>query len=61
MTSTERVNDLIESCNKTDDRAVKLAQVVAELGQQIVLWGERMKEINQRITELEKERSDPPS
>ena len=38
-----------------------MAQVVAEMGQQIVLWGERMKKINQRMTELEKERSEPPS
>ena len=44
-TSTERVNDLIENCNKTDDRIVKLAQVVAEMGQQMVLFGQRMNEI----------------
>ena len=43
MTSTERVNDLIENCNKTDDRIVKLVRVVAEMDQQIVLMGERMK------------------
>ena len=34
---------------------------ITEMGQQLVLMAERMKEINQRITELEQERSDPPS
>ena len=31
--STERVNDLIEKFDKTDDRIVKLAQVFAEMCQ----------------------------
>ena len=35
--STERVDDLIENFNKTDDRKVKLAQVVDEMGKRIVL------------------------
>ena len=61
MTSTERVDDLIENCNKTEDRIVKLARVIAEKVQQTVLMGESRKEINQRMTELEQERSDPPS
>ena len=60
MTSTERVNDLIENCNKTEDRIVKLARVIAEMGQQIVLMGEGMNGINKRMTDLEQERSHPP-
>ena len=55
------MNDLIENCNKTEDRTVKLARELTEMGQQIVLTGERMNGINQRMTELEQERSDPPS
>ena len=61
MTSTERVNDLIENCNKIKDRIVKLARVFVEICQQIVLIGECMNEINQRVTELEQERRHPPS
>ena len=57
--STERVSDLIENFNKTDDRILKLVQVVDEMGKQIVLWGERIREINQRMTELGQEHSDP--
>ena len=32
MTFTERVNDLIENFNKTNERIVKLAQLVTEMG-----------------------------
>ena len=61
MTSTERVTDLIDNCNKTEDRIIKLARVIANMGQQIVLMGERMNKINQHMTELKQDRSDPPS
>ena len=55
------MNDLIENYNKTDDRIVKLAQVASEIVKQRVLFGKRMNEINQRLVELDQERSDPPS
>ena len=50
----------MENCNKTEDRTVKLAQEMTEMGQQVVFMGKRMNEINLRMTELEQERSDPP-
>ena len=31
MTFTERANDLIKNCNKTEDRTVKLAQEMTEM------------------------------
>ena len=44
MTFTKRVNDLIEDCSKTEDCTVKLEQEITEMGQQIILIGERMSE-----------------
>ena len=61
MTFTKCVHDPIENCNKTEDHAVNLAREMIETGQQTMLMGERMNEINHRITELEQERTDPPS
>ena len=61
MISTERVDDLIDNCNKTEDRIIKLARVIVEMGQKIVSMGERMNEISHRMTELKQERSEPPS
>ena len=46
---------------KTDDRTVKVAREMTEIDQQKVLMGKRMNGINQRMTELQQERSDPPS
>ena len=61
MTFTKSVHDLIESCNKNEDQTVNLAQEMTELCQQIMSMGDLMNEINHHMTELEKERSDPPS
>ena len=61
LTTTERMNELIENYKKIEDRIVNLAQVVAEMGERVVLFNQRVNEINQRLIELEQERSDPPS
>ena len=61
MTFTERVNDLIENCNKMEVRTVELAREITEMAQQLVLMAEHMNEINQRKTELEQDRSVCPS
>ena len=53
LTTTECMNDVIENYNKIYDRIVKLAHVVAEIGERIVLFSQRMNELSQRMIELE--------
>ena len=61
MIFTKKMHDLIESCNKIEDQTVNLVPEITEMRQQMMLMGERMKEMNQHMTELEQKRSDPLS